>query len=113
MPKQRKSRPAGKTAGARWTSSRKSNARDGRRPKISTTIAPENHAFLERLVADGKAGNLAEAIDLVLEEAQRIDNRERLERMTAEGYESMSPEAIAETGELEEALTRSVGDINL
>ena len=103
-----------KAAGARWTDRTETARRDvTRRRKISTTIAPEGYAFLERLVESGKAANLAEAVDLVLREARKIDNRERLERMTAEAYESMSPEALAETKDLEQALTRSAGEMNI
>ncbi len=113
MPTERTSRRTAKASKARWNAKRERPDRDTRRPKISTTIAPESHAFLARLVEEGKADSLAQAIDLVLEEARRIDNQERLERMTEEAYASMSPEAIAETRELEQALTQSVGELNL
>jgi hypothetical protein len=83
------------------------------RKKISTTIAPESYAFLKSLIASGKAENLAEAVDLVLDEIRRTDNRDRLERMTADGYQNMSPEARNENNELEDALTRSVGEVRL
>lgn len=113
MPTQRRSRRIGKTTKARWNPKRERQGRDMRRKKISTTVAAESCEFLHRLIAEGKAGSLAEALDMVLDEARVLDNRERLDRMTAEGYESMSPEAIEETRDLEEALTRSVGEINL
>jgi hypothetical protein len=84
-----------------------------KRKKISTTIAPEGYAFLRSLIASGKAQNLAEAIDLVLREIRRADNRERLDRMTAEGYENMSAEALGETRDLETALVQSSGSMDL
>jgi len=118
MARQRTQRRAARTrkhARARWKSGREraSSGRDARRKKISTTVAAESFAFLQKLIEDGKANTLAEAVDLVLNEARRIDNRDRLDRMTAEAYENMSPEAIAENNELEEALTQSIGEMHL
>lgn len=84
-----------------------------RRKKISTTIAPESYAFLERLIASGKAANVAEALDIVLEEMRRADNRVRLEQMMEAYYENASPEAIAEENEIAEAFSRSAGEINI
>lgn len=100
---------------ARWNSGRGRASRQpgARRKKISTTVAAESYAFLQRLIKDGKANTLAEAVDLVLDEARRIDNRERLDLMTAEAYENMSAEAMAENKELEQALTQSVGEMRL
>jgi hypothetical protein len=76
-------------------------------------VAAESYGFLQGLIERGKANTLAEAVDLVLDEARRIDNRKRLDRMTAEGYENMSSEAMAESKELEHALTQSVGEMHL
>lgn len=99
---------------ARWTGrERPGRQPDARRKKISTTVAAESYGFLQRLIKDGKANTLAEAVDLVLDEARRIDNRERLDRMTAEAYENMSSEAMAENKELEQALTQSIGEMHL
>jgi hypothetical protein len=78
-----------------------------RRKKISTTIAPEGYAFLERLIASGKAANLAGAIDLVLEESRRADNRARLERATAAYYDSLTPEEVEEENQLGAAISAS------
>jgi len=100
---------AGRVRKSGWNPQRR---RPEKRRKISTTIAPESYAFLEKLIASGEAENLAEAMDLVLEELRRADNRERLERMTAEAYENMSPEAIAEEKVLVEALSQSIGEIS-
>src|ERR1700747_1343809 len=94
---------ARKPTRARWKSDRERPRRqpDARRKKISTTVAAESYAFLQKLIEDGNANTLAEAVDLVLDEARRIDNRERLDRMTAEGYENMSSGAMAGNKELE------------
>ena len=118
MTRQRTQRSAARTrkpARARWKSGRERAARgpDARRKKISTTVAAESFGFLQKLIEEGKANTLAEAVDLVLDEARRIDNRDRLDRMTAEAYENMSSEAIAESKELEQALTQSVGEMHL
>jgi hypothetical protein len=75
-----------------------------RRLKISTTIAPENRAFLKSLVKRGKAANFAEAFDNLLDEARRAENRERLDRATAEFYASLSGDALKEERELELAV---------
>jgi hypothetical protein len=84
-----------------------------RRKKISTTIAPEGHAFLQSLIASGKAQNLAEAIDLVLDEIRRTENRAKLEHAMEAYYENLSPEAIAEENEIAAAFSRSAHEINL
>lgn len=78
-----------------------------RRKKISTTIAPEGYAFLERLIESGKAVNLAEAIDLVLDEYRRADNRARLERATTAYYDSLTPEEVEEENQLGQAISAS------
>ncbi|MGA9883588.1 MAG: hypothetical protein WBQ34_07710 [Candidatus Acidiferrales bacterium] len=83
------------------------------RKKISTTISPQGYAVLEKMIAAGKAKNLAEAIDLVLEEIRRDENRAHLERMMAEYYDNPSREAVAEENEIAEAFSRSASEINL
>ena len=113
--RQRKATRTRKTTRARGKSGRKRPLKqpDVKRKKISTTVAAESYGFLRKLIEDGKANTLAEAVDLVLDEARRIDNRERLDRMTAEAYENMSPEAMAENKELEQVLAQSVGEMHL
>jgi hypothetical protein len=71
-----------------------------RRKKVSTTISPESYAFLRELIRSGRAENLAQALDLVLEEIRRADNRRRLEQATAKYYDELTPEQIAEENEL-------------
>jgi hemerythrin superfamily protein len=67
---------------------------------VSTTISPESYAFLRGLIRSGKAENLAQALDLVLDEIRRADNRERLERATAAYYDNLTAEEIQEENEL-------------
>jgi hypothetical protein len=82
------------------------------RKKVSTTISPDGYTFIRRLIRSGKARTFAEAFDLVIEEARRADNRARLERATADYFESLSPEVQAEERELGEFLSRAAGEVN-
>ena len=83
-----------------------------RRKKISTTISPEGYAFLRSLVRGGRARNLAEAVDLVLEEVRQSNGRESLERATAEYFKNRTVEEIAEDQALESALTGAAAEID-
>ena len=75
-----------------------------RRPKLSTTIAPENRAFLQSLVKRGKAANLSEAVDRAVSIARRADARRRLEDATTAYYASLSGAALKEEQDLERAV---------
>jgi hypothetical protein len=66
------------------------------RAKISTTVAPETHAYLERLVARGDVTTLAEALDMLVQRQIEHERRAELERRTAEYYETLSDEEVAE-----------------
>ena len=83
-----------------------------RRQKISTTIAPENQAFLTSLVKRGKAGNLAEAVDRAVSIARRADARRKLEEETAAYYASLSGEALKEERELEQAVGHAASQVD-
>jgi len=83
-----------------------------RRPKISTTIAPENRAFLKSLIKRGKAANLAEAVDRLIEDARRAESRGRLEAATETYFTSLSREALEEENLLGEALAYEAGCVN-
>jgi Arc/MetJ-type ribon-helix-helix transcriptional regulator len=83
-----------------------------RRPKISTTIAPENHAFLQSLVKKGKAANLSEAVDRAVSIARRADARRRLEDETTNYYASLSGEALREEQELERAIASASSQVD-
>ncbi len=82
------------------------------RHKISTTIAPESHAYLRRLVAAGKARNLAEALDLAVARLRRAEQRTRLEEATAAYFAGLPKEASAEEAEMEAALDQSAGEVD-
>lgn len=75
------------------------------RQKISTTIAPETFAYLEKLIAKREAHTLAEAIDLLVERLRAAENRERLAFDTAAYFDRLPSEAIAEESNLASALT--------
>ncbi len=82
------------------------------RQKISTTIAPENAAFLKSLIRRGKASNLAEAVDRAVSVARRAESRARLEAATEAYFASLSKEDQQEENRLGEALAHEVGKVN-
>jgi len=82
------------------------------RQKISTTISSESFAHLEKLIKEGDAHNLAEAIDISIQRLLVYDNRERLARDTAAYFDNMSEEDAAEERKLEAALCHSAANIN-
>ncbi|HKM81570.1 MAG TPA: hypothetical protein VJY15_11485 [Candidatus Acidoferrum sp.] len=82
------------------------------RRKISTTVAPETDAFLKSLVRRGKAANLAEAVDRAVAIARRAESRKKLEAATADYYESLSKENIAEDSALGLTLAYESGNVN-
>jgi hypothetical protein len=84
-----------------------------RRRKLSTTISPEGYAYLRSLIRAGKVENLAQAIDLVLAEFRRTENRRRLERATAQYYDHASQEAIDEENSLAAAFDATAGEISV
>ncbi len=84
-----------------------------RRKKISTTISPEGYAFLRSLIRAGKAANLAQAVDLVLSEFRRLENRRELARATARYYDSASDAAIDEENSLSAAFEANANEVNV
>jgi hypothetical protein len=84
-----------------------------RRKKVSTTISPESYAVLRGMIRAGQALNLAQALDLVLAEFRRTENRRKLERATAQYYEEASQEAIDEENQLAAAFSATAGEIKV
>jgi hypothetical protein len=82
------------------------------RQKISTTISSASLAYLERLIEDGQARTMADAIDLAIERLLVYENRERLANDTAAYFENMTEEEAAEEQKLEAALSQSAAGIN-
>ena len=83
-----------------------------KRQKISTTIAPENQAFLKSLIKRRKASSLSEAVDQAIAIARRVYSREKLEAETEAYFASLSPEALEEENRLGEALAYETGKVN-
>jgi hypothetical protein len=82
------------------------------RAKLSTTVAPENYRFLTALVRTGKAGSLAEAVDEVVEQFRRIENRRRLATATSEYFESLTPEELADERSLGESMSKAAAGLD-
>jgi hypothetical protein len=83
-----------------------------RRQKISTTIAPENEAFLRSLIKRGKASSLAEAVDRALTVARRTEARKKLEEAMTTYYASLSGEALKDEQKLERAVGYSASQVD-
>ena len=84
-----------------------------RRKKVSTTISPESYAFLRALIRSRKAENMAQALDYVLDEMRRAENRARLEAATTAYYDNAPQDVIDEENEIAESFSKSAGEINL
>jgi hypothetical protein len=82
------------------------------RAKLSTTVAPENYRYLTTLVKSGKASSLAEAVDEAIENLRRAQNRRRLSQATAEYFDSLSPDALAEESSLADSLHEAASRID-
>jgi Arc/MetJ-type ribon-helix-helix transcriptional regulator len=80
---------------------------------LSTTVSEETHAFLHTLVGSGRAASIAEAVDIAVESAQRVENRARLERDTAAYFEGLSLKAAAQAARLGAALGQMADEIDL
>jgi hypothetical protein len=78
--------------------------RGRRREKISTTIAPENQAYLRSLIKRGKVSSLGEAVDRVVTLARRSAARKKIEEATTAYYASLSGDALKQEQKLEEAV---------
>ncbi|HEV3306864.1 MAG TPA: hypothetical protein VGZ91_10535 [Candidatus Sulfotelmatobacter sp.] len=82
------------------------------RQKISTTVSSATFSYLEQSIQDGKARNLADAIDLAVQQLLVYENRERLANDTAAYFENMTEEEAAEEQKLEAALSQSASGID-
>lgn len=77
------------------------------RKKISAAITPQSQAYLDQLIASGRAANVGEAIDLAVGAMRHARRRKRSER--AEPY---SAEPSAEEVAEDRATMRTVRDRN-
>ena len=83
-----------------------------KRRKLSTTVSPATHDYLEALVRAGRAVTIAEAVDLAVGRARQAENRARLERDTSAYFEGRSARVAREEARLEEALGQMVDEID-
>ena len=74
------------------------------REKLSTTVSPETYEFLQNMVSQGEAANLAEALDAVVARVRRLENRKRLAMATTTYFEQLDPKAVREESDLTESL---------
>lgn len=82
------------------------------RQKISTTISPQTLSYLDNLIQDAEARNLAEALDLAVERLLVYENRERLATDTAAYFANMTDTEAAEERRLEAALSQTTAGID-
>lgn len=82
------------------------------RAKLSTTVAPENFAFLQSLVSNGHAESIAGAVDIAISRVRLAENRARLERATAAYFDGLAPEALTEEDSMGRHLHLSAGGID-
>ena len=83
-----------------------------RRQKISTTIDPENGAFLRSLIKRGKASSLGEAVDRAVRVARRAEARKQLEEAATAYYASLSGDALKEEQKLERAVGYAASQVD-
>ena len=82
------------------------------RKKISTTIDAGTYAYLQQLIASGRARNLAEALDISMAGLRKQEMRARLERDTAAYFERLSPDAATEEAILEASADLGADEID-
>lgn len=87
-------------------------ARKMSRAKVSTTVAPENYAFLEKQVASGRARSIADAVDQSIAALRRLENRRRLAVATKNYFDSLPAKAAAEEERLARDLALAARDID-
>jgi hypothetical protein len=84
--------------------------RIARRLKLSTTVDPETHGYLHRLVKIGRVKNVAEAIDQVVLRAKRAEQRSRLEQDTAAYFQALEGAVAKEESRLDAAVAQMAGE---
>jgi len=82
------------------------------RTKLSTTVSPETHEFLERMIARGDAATVAEALDIIVGRMRQLDNRRRLAEATAKYFAQVDSRAAREEGELAKDMASAANTID-
>jgi Arc/MetJ-type ribon-helix-helix transcriptional regulator len=66
------------------------------RAKLSTTVSQETYEFLEQMVDSGQAASMADAVDRSIAKVRQLENRKRLAAATAQYFDQMDANAMAE-----------------
>ena len=82
------------------------------RTKLSTTVSPKTMQFLEKKVASGQAGSIAEAVDMAIRKVRRLENRQRLAVATARYFEQLDTHAAAEETDIARDLASAAGAVD-
>lgn len=82
------------------------------RHKLSTTVSRETQAYLENLVASGRAETIAEAVDLAVGRARRSESRALLERDTAAYFAGLRGRNAAEEARLEKSVSQLADEVD-
>lgn len=82
------------------------------RSKLSTTVAAENYQFLIRLVKQGEAASLAEAVDEAISQLRRSSNRQRLAKATSDYFDGLSAEELSEESSLAADMHQAAGAVD-
>jgi len=82
------------------------------RRKVSTTVSPETQAYLDEMISRGSAASLAEALDRLVAEARRWEQRIKLERDTAAYFDSLPEPIRAEEARLGRALASAASELD-
>lgn len=82
------------------------------RRKLSTTVSPEAYEYLEELVSAGTVASLAEAVDSVVQEVRRREQRSRLESDTTAYFARLPRRAREEESRLAAALGSAADEVD-
>lgn len=82
------------------------------RAKLSTTVSAQTYRYLEQKVKIGEAATIAEAVDLLIAKARRIEQRERLAKATARYFDELEPRAAAEEAQIARDMASASGGID-
>ena len=82
------------------------------RYKLSTTVSPKTHEYLESLVETGRAATIAEAVDLTVERVRRSEIRALLEQDTAAYFEGRQARSTSEESRLEKTLGQMADEVD-
>lgn len=82
------------------------------RAKLSTTVDPENFAYLEHQVRSGKVPNIAAAVDIAIERQRRLENRAKLAKATSDYFNGLSDDDMAKENALGESMQEGARGID-